>query len=94
MNSETHYRPGTTQTVSYTGTAGTISNAVGDQTRTVRIRCTTGAFVAFGGSPTATTSDMPVEANVPEYFRISPGEKVSAIRESADGDLYVTEMTL
>lgn len=88
-----HGRPGTTQKVAYTGTAGTISTAVGSQTRIVRLVVTSNAYVAFGASPTATTSDMYMPANVPEYFTMSPGDKVSAIQDAAGGSLIVTEIT-
>lgn len=86
------WRPETSQSVAYTGTAGTITNPVGSQTRVVRIHVTTAAFVKFGTSPTATTSDMYMAAASTDYFRINPGEKVSAIQSASGGTLYVTEM--
>lgn len=89
----TPYRPGTTQVASYTGTAGTISNAVGSQTRVVRVWLSTAGYIAFGAAPTATTSDIPMPANTPEYFIIAPGEKVSAIQSASGGNLHVTEMS-
>lgn len=85
-------RLGTHQSVAYTGTAGTISNAVGSGCRKVRVLCTTAAYIVIGSSPTATTSDVYVPATVPEYFLISPGEKVSAVQVSAGGTLHVTEI--
>jgi hypothetical protein len=87
------YRPGTHQSVAYTAAAGTITNAVADTTRVVRVYCTTAAFIKIGTNPTATASDVPVAANTPEYFAIAKGEKVSAIQQSAGGNLHVTEMT-
>lgn len=88
----TSYYPSTHQSIAYTGTAGTISNAVGAATTQVRVYCTTDAYIKIGSSPTATTSDIPVSAMGYEYFSIRPGEKVSAIRVSASGTLHVTEM--
>lgn len=85
-------RLSTTQNVAYTASAGTISNAVGAQTYKVRVVATTAAFITIGNSPTATTSDTYMPAGIPEYFTITPGQKVSAIRASADGTLYVTEI--
>lgn len=81
------FPPGTTQTVAYTNTAGVTTNAVGSTF--VRIVCTTAAFVAFGSSPTATTADMYVPANCPEWFPIDPGYKVSIIRLTDSGSAYV-----
>lgn len=89
---ETTFKQGITQTVSYTGTAGTIS-AVSGTTTKVRIYSTTDSFVKIGDNPTADTSDMPVSAGIPEYFDIEPGQKVSFVRSSIDGDGYVTEMS-
>lgn len=85
---------GTTQSVSYTGTAARTTNGVGAQTRVVRIVCTTAAFIVFGGSAVnATTSDLPkLEANVAEDFVIQRGQYVSAIRSASDGTMYVSEM--
>jgi hypothetical protein len=83
---------GTNQSVAYTGTAGTITNAVGSQTRAVRVVTTTAAFIKIGNSPTATTSDVYMPAGLPEIFQISPGMKVSAVQVAAGGSLYVTEL--
>lgn len=86
------YRLGTHQTVSYTGTAGVISNATSAQTKVVRIVLTSAGYIAFGTAPTATTSDYYMPANVPEYFIINGAQKVSAVQASAGGALHVTEM--
>lgn len=82
----------THQSVAYTGTAGTIATAVGTQTYKVRVVVTTAAYVKVGNSPTATTSDVYMPADTPEYFTITPGMKVSAIQVSAAGTLHVTEL--
>ena len=79
-----------TQKVAYTGTAGVISNGVAASF--VRVVCSTAAYIAFGVSPTATASDMYVPADSPEYFRVPPGHKVSAVQVASGGTLYVTEM--
>lgn len=79
-----------TMKIAYTGTAGVISNAV--TASIVRIVCTTAAYIAFGSNPTATAADMYIGADTPEYFRITPGHKVSAVQVAAGGTLHVTEM--
>jgi len=84
---------GTHQSASYTGTAGTITNAVGTGTNRVRVVVTSAAYVKIGSSPTATSSDVYMAADAPEYFTIRPGEKVSAIQVSAAGTLHVTEVS-
>ena len=87
-----HGRLGTTQVVAYTGTHGAITNPVGAGVRKVRVVCTSIAHIAIGAAPVATTSDAYMPANLPEYFTINPGEKVSAIQVAAGGNLHVTEM--
>lgn len=81
----------THQSVAYTGTAGTISTAVGSQTYKVRVLVTTDAYIKIDDSPTATSSDVYLPALEPEYFAITPGMKVSAIQVSSGGTLHVTE---
>ncbi len=86
-------KQGTMQKVAYTGTAGTISNVITSGVSIVRIVCTTDAYVKIGASPTATTSDMFVPANTPEYFAVPDDGtvKVSAVQLSSGGTLHVTE---
>lgn len=78
------------QNVVYTATAGTIATAV--KSTVVRVVCTTAAFIKIGVEAVATVSDTYVASNSPEYFRCVAGDKVSAIRESVSGTLYITEM--
>lgn len=85
-------RLGTHQSVAYTGTAGTITNAVGPQTRQIRVVVTTAAYVKIDQTPTATSSDVYMAADSPEYFTCSAGMKVSAIQVSSGGTLHVTEL--
>lgn len=87
------WQPGTHQTVSYTGTHGVITNATNASTQVIRVVCTTAAYIAIGTAPVATTSDMYVPANVPEYFIVNGARKVSAVQVSSGGALHVTEMS-
>lgn len=87
------WKPGTTQNVAYTGTAGTITNAIGTGITVIRVWLTTAGFIKIAASPTATTADIPMPANTPEYFVVPPGSKVSAIQSASGGTLYVTEMS-
>lgn len=83
---------GTHQSVAYTGTAGTITNAFAAGTYKVRVAVTSAAYVKVGNSPTATSSDVYMPADAVEYFTVLPGMKVSAIQVSAGGTLHVTEV--
>lgn len=87
------YKPGLTQTKAYTGTAGVIDNAISNGVTVVRVWLSTAGFIAIGAAPTATTSDIPMPANTPEYFIVPPGAKVSAVQSASGGNLFVTEMS-
>ena len=69
-----------TQTVAFTGTAGTIANALGTDCYLVQISTDGNAAVAMGSAPTAVATDMHVPANVPQYLAVNPADllKVSA----------------
>jgi hypothetical protein len=32
-------------------------------------------------------------ADLPEYFTVTPGQKIAAIRAAADGSLFITELS-
>ena len=85
---------GVSDVVAYTGTAGQ-SVAVPANIHDVRIVCTSNAWIAIGANPTATAADnsLYMPAGVVEYFHISPGEKISAVQDSAGGNLVVGFMT-
>lgn len=80
------------QVVAYTGTPG-LSAATGSTINVVRIVLATAGFVAFGSAPTAGTSDLFLPALWPEYFIISPGNKISIVQLSSGGNAYIGEMS-
>ena len=79
-------RAGTTQSAAYTGTAGTITNAISAGVKKARISVTSAAYIKVGVAPTATTSDVYMAAR-PATITVAPGEKVSAIQVSTGGTL-------
>lgn len=83
---------GGAQSVAYTATAAATTNPVGAQISRVLLWASTDCHVQFGGAPVATTADMFVPANTQMLMSIRRGERVSAIRDSADGTLWVSEM--
>lgn len=85
------WKPGITQVKAYTGTAGVIDNAISNGVTVVRVWLSTAGYIAIGAAPTATTSDIPMPANTPEYFIVPPGAKVSAVQAASGGNLHVTE---
>ena len=87
-------RLGTHQSVAFSGTAGTIANPFGSQTRRIRVVVTSAANILIGNSPTATAANGSyLPANLPEYFDVTPGQSVSAIQVSASGTLDCTELS-
>ena len=97
MTDRVQHINGNHQTISFTNTSAACATAFHDDTRWVRLVATKNCHVEFGDSPTATTSNMYLAPDVPEYFPIAnPGStKVAAIRHQGDsggnGNLYITE---
>ena len=46
--------------------------------------------IATGADPTAVATGTLIVAGIPEYFAITSGHKVAAIRDAADGTLNIT----
>lgn len=88
------FRFGPTTKVAYTSSAGTLSAALSEKCTLALVWCSTDAFIAIGESPTATANDKPVTAKVdtPIVVPFKGTTKVSAIQQSANGTLYVTEL--
>jgi FtsP/CotA-like multicopper oxidase with cupredoxin domain len=85
----------TKQTVAYTGTAGTATNAVSPGVYKVRLISTTDAYVlavdgpAFTAVTSATGGYLP--ALTVEYVTVTPGQKLSAVMVSSGGNLEIME---
>jgi hypothetical protein len=63
-----------------------------NNTSHVRLVATSDCFVVFGANPTAAAATgMLLVAMTPEYFWVSPGEKLAVIQSSAAGTLNITE---
>lgn len=78
--------PDTIQNVTYTDTAGQ-SNAFGTNVTLLTLCSDTDCFYLIGADPTATTSNgQRLPANTPWVARVNAGEKISAIRATADDD--------
>jgi hypothetical protein len=84
---------GAHQVKAYTTTAA-IDNAISTGVYKVRVVVTSAAYIKIGKPPlTATTADVYLPADSPEYFTIRPGETVAAVQVSAGGNLHVTEVS-
>jgi hypothetical protein len=74
--------------------ASQATAAFGAQTYLIRVATNaTAAYIKIGdGTPTATTSDMVMGANMESYFIVTPGQKLAVLGKAATDQLSVTEM--
>ena len=76
------------------GVAASVSAAVGTGVGLVQIFSTVDAWVVFGENPTAAADNglsFFQPAGIFNCYLITPGHKVSAIRDTEDGALHVLE---
>lgn len=71
---------------------GPYSTALGEGVVGVRVVCDKDCYIKIGPDAEATTSDMLLPLGVVEYFKASPGDRVSFYGSSAN--LYVTPLYL
>jgi hypothetical protein len=62
----------------------------------VRVVATVACHLAIGTNPTATTSNLYLSANLPEYLLIDSGQKIAAVKAAAslDGQLFISPALL
>jgi hypothetical protein len=86
--------PGTSQKVAVTATSAQ-SAALGATTTLIRVAATQNMHLAFGANPTAVAdgTNYYLPAGVTECIAVVSGTKIAAIRDSADGSLFITEAT-
>jgi hypothetical protein len=80
------------ENVTYTGTAGT-SSAFASGINHIRLAASTACYYKLGATPTATTSDTYLPANIIEIIRVNSGQKISFIQVSAGGTASVSQMS-
>ena len=84
----------TTFKVNINHTVAVADSSAANSTAFARIVCTVDAYVDFGTSPTASSSNLIIPAYTPEYFRVAPSTKVAFLRVgSVTGTARVTEVT-
>ena len=84
-----------TNTIKRTVNTGSQQSTATDaNTEYVRIMSdTNGVHIAFGASPTATTSSTILGAYDPEVFKIDGGMKIAAIVATGTANLYIDELS-
>lgn len=66
-----------------------------NNTRHIRVVCTTAAWISFGIAPVAavrSVNSMFMPAGLPEYFWVIQGEQIAVIQDAAAGFCYITEL--
>ncbi len=86
--------PGTSQKLAFTATTSQ-SAAVGSTTTLVRMISTQNVHIKIGASPTAVAdgTSMYLPLGVAIVVGVTPSDKIAAVRDSADGNLFITEAT-
>jgi hypothetical protein len=82
------------------GGASAQSAAFGSQTRVIRVSvtgiysATAGVRIEVGDNPTATTTSPLLVVNHPEYFIVTPGQKIAVLgNDTVIGNVSVAECT-
>lgn len=93
MTCECAYTPISTLTVSFTAVSSE-SSPISAHIYKVRLVATEDCHVRIGETPlTSSALEMLLPANEEgEYFSVVPGQVVAVIRDSNDGDLFITEV--
>lgn len=86
---------GTSQNIAVAAASAAVTNPFGANTFDVRVVSTVDCWVTVGASPTASAAagSYYLPAGLVEYLHVNPGQKIAAIRVSADGTMSVAEMT-
>lgn len=80
VNYQAATAPGVAKQTVAIGGSSTQSAAFSATTRLIRLECDATASVEIGGTnPTATATSARFSAGVPEYFMVSPGDKLAVI---------------
>jgi len=82
-------RLGASQNIA-SGAGSTQSTAFGPQTYQVRVVATAAVNIRIGENPTAVATDSLLPANFPDYFAVTPGQKLAAIGTAT---VNLTEMS-
>lgn len=88
----THGTPdtGSTKSLAFTDTAAAVTGLLVD--KWYRLIATEDCFIHFHAAEDATTSHMFLNAGVSEFFYTGNLTRISAIRSTASGTLYLTAM--
>lgn len=89
------YRWSTAQSISYTASSATAT-AVGTQTYAVRLIATTACHVHIAQpavAASATADALMVAAGIPEFVCVAPGDIITVVQDSANGELSIVELT-
>lgn len=75
-----------------TTSTAVASSAFGSQTYQIRVSAPAACFVKIDTAPTAAATDAYIPPNWPEYFTVTPGQKISAFSATIQ-TISVVELT-
>lgn len=78
----------------YTGTQAVLAMTFSAYTRVIQAVCQTSCFINTAPTPfAATATGQLLVAQLPYIIRVNQGEKIAVIRDTASGNIYITELT-
>ncbi len=94
MSDSDNFRTGTCQQIAYDSTTA-ITNAFGTQTYYVRLVANSACHYKIGdGGQTAATTDPFLPANWVEIVKVTPGQRMAAVKAATNGLVTATAGTL
>ena len=94
MTQSMYFRPnGVNEVVAFNASAATAT-AVSDSCFMVEIVASENCYISIESAPTATAvNGMYIVKDWPYFVKVTPGEKIAAIKVTTAGNLYVSELT-
>ena len=93
MNQSMYFRPsGVNEVVAFDASAA--SAAVAAQCFMVEVVASENCYISIEAAPTATaTNGMYIVKDWPYFVKVTPGEKIAAIKVTTAGNLYISQLT-
>ena len=93
MNQSMYFRPsGVNEGVAFDARAA--SAAIAAECFMVEVVASENCYISIEASPTATaTNGMYIVKDWPYFVKVTPGEKIAAIKVTTAGNLYISQLT-
>ena len=93
MNQSMYFRPsGVNEVVAFDASAA--SAAIAAECFMVEVVASQNCYISIEAAPTATaTNGMYIVKDWPYFVKVTPGEKIAAIKVTTAGSLYISQLT-